>query len=133
FGPFQRPFLVPWSEIDAQPSRSFFTPMVKLNLGKPAVGSLKISARSWSRLVEAVPQRGAGRQFQMPAAPSISSASLARGMLVEWLVITAIAAAFFYFASRSASARVGLPLELCIGFPAVVFGIGQLIRYARQA
>jgi hypothetical protein len=53
FGPFQRPFLVPWSEIEAQPSRVFFTPMVKLSLGKPAVGSLKISERSWSKLVDA--------------------------------------------------------------------------------
>src|SRR3954453_11772213 len=27
FAPFQKPLLVPWSEIETEPSRSFFTPM----------------------------------------------------------------------------------------------------------
>ena len=48
FALFQRPLLIPWNEITAEPSQMFFMPMVKLSFGNPATGKLKISARSWS-------------------------------------------------------------------------------------
>ena len=132
FAPFQKPLRIPWSEIEAEPSRSFFQPMVKLHLGKPSNGTLKIGARSWSRLVEAVPQADRGTSIQMPSAVSASSQSLALGILLQWVVVTTIAAAFFYFVSRFGDQRSALPLAVCIGLPAIGFGIGQLIRYARQ-
>jgi len=133
FGPFQKPLRIPWGEIEAEQSSSFFLPMVKLQLGKPANGTLKISARSWARLVNAVPKSASGRQFQMPTAAPVSSRSVVLAMFVQWLVISGIGGAFFYFASRSNGAAAALPLGICIGLPAVVVGIGQLIRYARES
>jgi hypothetical protein len=132
FGPFQKPLKIPWSEIEAEKSSSFFLPMTKLRLGRPANGTLKISARSWARLVDAVPQTD-GRQVRMPAVERVTRRSTAQAMLMQWLASTSLAAAFFYFASRSNGSQAELPLSVCIGFPAVVFGIGQLIRYARES
>ncbi|MEA3081469.1 MAG: hypothetical protein QOD54_1137 [Sphingomonadales bacterium] len=132
FGLFQKPLRIPWSEIEAEPSRIFFfVPTVKLHFGRPSNGTLKISARSWFRLVEAVPQSGSGKQIQMPAAAPVSSQSVAQGIFLQWVTGTMVAAAFFYFASRT-DPRGAVPLAICIGLPAVVLGLGQLIRYARQ-
>lgn len=132
FAPFQRPLKVPWSEIEAEPTTSFFLPMVKLSLGKPANGRLKISARSWSRLVDAVPKSGSSMSIQMPLAMPVSAGSVARAMLIQWALISAVLAAFFYFISRSLDPRNGIPLIACIGCP-VFFGIAQLIRYRRES
>ena len=127
FGPFQRPFLVPWHEIEAKPTKTLFTPMVNLSLGKPPAGSLRISARSWSRLVEAArPVAGAA----LGPGPAVGRASVARGMFIEWLATTALAASFFYFASRYDGSGSPIPLEACIGLPGAVLGLAQLFRYA---
>lgn len=53
FGPFQRPLLIPWREIAAEPKRVLFYRMVRLSFGNPPSGSLKISQRAWDRLVAA--------------------------------------------------------------------------------
>ena len=133
FAPFQKPLRIPWSEIEAEPSSSFLIPMVKLHLGKPENGMLKISARSWSRLVDAVPQSSES-QFQMPAAPPASAASVARAMFMQLVIITAILATVFYFVTpRSTAPQGGVPIALWIGFPAIIFGIAQLIRFARES
>jgi hypothetical protein len=54
-------------------------------------------------------------------------------MFIQWVVITGVAGAFFTFASRSAGPTGGVPIGVCFGFPAVVFGIGQLVRFARES
>jgi hypothetical protein len=131
FGPFQKPFKIPWNEIEAVKSSSFFVPMMKLRLGKHAIGTLKISARSWTRLVDAVPQTGSGR-IQMPAVERVSRRATVQAMFLQWLVMTGLAGAFFYFALRQNGSEAPVPLAVCIGFPAVVFGIGQLMRYVRE-
>jgi hypothetical protein len=132
FGPFQKPLKIPWAEIEAEESSSFFLPMMKLQLGKPANGTLKISARSWARLVDAVPQTNS-RQAQMPTTACVSRRSVAQAMFIQWLAISGLAGTFFYFGSRSNGPGAALPLGMCFGFPAVVFGIGQVIRYARES
>ena len=95
FGPFQKPLLIPWSEITAEASRSFFTQLVKLGLGNPPNGRLKISAATWSKLVAAA---GPVAHVPLPAAPAVSQKSMAGRMFLEWLAITAGAATFFWFA-----------------------------------
>lgn len=132
FGLFQKPLRIPWGEIEAEPSSSFFVPMVKLHLGRPSNGTLKVSARSWARLVNAVPTRDGGRRVQMPTAGTVSRRSVAQGMLVQWLAISGIAGAFIYSASRSNGLEVAAPIGVYIGLPAIIFGIGQLIRYTRE-
>lgn len=129
FGPFQRPFLVPWNEIEAQPSKTLFTPMVKLGLGEPAVGTLKISAQSWSRLVEAA---GPAVGLSFKSVPPPSRGLIARGLFIEWLVIVAFFAVFFTFAAQTGDEAEAIPIGI-IAFPAVAFGIVQLIRYAHRS
>lgn len=132
FGPFQKPLKIPWSEIEASSSSSFLAPMAKLQLGRPSSGTLKISARSWTKLVDAA-QHSTAIAIQMPTAVRVSRGSMARAIFLQWLVITGLAAAFFYFAPRLNGAGDGLPLGIAIGFPAVVFGIAQLVRYLRES
>lgn len=129
FGPFQRAFLVPWSDIGVEPSRSFFTPMVKLSFGNPPNGRLKISIRSWSRLVAAARP---ATTVQMPAAPEVSREAVARRMFLEWLVLTGIGSTFFLVVTSSWESDERIPIAFCIGLPAIMFGIGQLIRFARE-
>ena len=134
FGPFQKPLLIPWSEITAQPSRTFFTKMVKLGLGNPPNGKLKINAASWSKLVAAA---GPVASVPLPTASAISRKSIATRLFLEWVVITAAAATFFYFApqflSEPGETITGIPIGVCIGLPAFVFGFGQLVRYGRES
>jgi hypothetical protein len=132
FAPFQKSLKVPWSEIEAEPSRSFFLPMVKLSLGKPANGRLKISARSWSRLVDSVSASPAGRPFQMPVAVPVSAEAFARALIAQWVVMSVFAAAFFAFLWTRMPPGAGVPLALCVGLPITCFGIAQLIRYGRE-
>ena len=53
FGPFQKPLLIPWSEIEASEKRSFFMKMVRLDLGKPSNGKLILREKTWAQLVDA--------------------------------------------------------------------------------
>lgn len=130
FGPFSRPFFVPWREIATQPKTIFFSPMVRLSFGKPEVGVLSIGARAWERLA------GSARQAvgsQAPPAYPVSEWRLIRTTLVQWVVITAFAASFYYFAPRLMSLQAQpLPLALCVGFPATFFGAALLVRYLGQ-
>jgi hypothetical protein len=128
FAPFQRPFLVPWSEIQTEPTRTLFTPMVRLRFGNPPSGSLKISALAWSKLVTAAK---ASSPAKLPDVPPITGGQVARGMLFEWVSISAVGGLFFFLVSRSGPGP-GIPLAICIGLPAVVVGIGQLFRYAKE-
>lgn len=52
--PFQRPLLIPWSDITASaPMPGWLSERVKLDFGQPPVGQLTLSATTWARLVEA--------------------------------------------------------------------------------
>jgi hypothetical protein len=131
FGPFQRPFLVPWKDIDAAPSRSLFAPMIQLRFGMPEIGRLKIDARSWELLRAAAAQENTR---DLPPAPEhVTAGATARAMLLQWAVITIGAGCFFYFVPRLQGWQEGLPPVLCFAFPAVVFGLATLVRFARQA
>jgi hypothetical protein len=126
FGLFQKPLKVPWGEIEAEASTSFFLPMVKLQLGKPSNGTLKISAQSWAKLVAAARPAAA---VPLPDAPTVSRGDFARAMLIQWLVISGIFGAFFYLISRSQPG--GFPL-LVAAFPPAVLGLVMLVRFARS-
>lgn len=129
FGPFQRPFLVPWTEISAERKTRFFMPMAQLRLGAPEVGKLTIDAGIWQKLSAHAP---AGRRTTAAPLPHVTNQHLARGLALQWAVISSVAATFFTFGSRLSPGALPVPLGVCIGFPAIVFGIPQLLRYARQ-
>ena len=54
FGPFQRPFQVPWDQIEAESVRFLLMRSTRLSFGRPAAGRLSISPRAWERLKAAV-------------------------------------------------------------------------------
>jgi hypothetical protein len=130
FGPFCRPFFVPWDDIKVQPRRQFFQKMARLGFGRPEAGVLSIDARAWERLAT---QAGLS-QGDPRTLPPVSDGQLARAFAVQWLVITAGAAAFYYLVPRlmGGDAANGPPLAVCFLFPGIFFGVGQIIRYARQ-
>jgi hypothetical protein len=127
FGPFQKPLRIAWTEIDAEPSKSFFMPMMTLRLGRPSNGTLKISARSWSRLLSAV-ESNASTTF--PKSAPTDKGAAARALLIQWLVITAAAGAFSYMSAGGQ--RGGQPVVTYFAFPAILFGICQVVRFARS-
>jgi len=127
FSLFQKPLLVPWNEIEAEPSSSFFMPMVKLQLGKPSNGTLKISAQSWHNLVAAA---GPAASFQLPDAPPVDKGAMGRGLFIQWAVITMLFGTFVLLTSRSQPG--GLPPILAYLIPAAFAGIFVLIRFARS-
>lgn len=124
FGVFQKPLKVPWNEIEAEPSTSFFLPMVKLQLGKPSNGTLKISARSWAKLVAAATPVASG---PLPDVPPVNRAATARAMLIQWVIISGVTEAFIYLSSRSQPS--GFPW-LVAAFPPAVLGLVVLVRFA---
>ena len=74
---------------------------------------------------------GGGAQLQMPDVPAISTASIARGMVFEWLVLAAFISIFLLFVTRAAPAGSQSPLAVAF-LPAAALAIAQLIRFARQ-
>lgn len=131
FGLFSRPFLVPWGQISARPITYFMRPMVRLDFGDPAIGVLRIDARSWDVLSEAA--RGAGRADLVAIAP-ITDAQLARNAVLQWALGTTVMAGFLWLAPTWL--RPGaphLPVSVCLGLPAAVMGIGSLIQYVVES
>lgn len=131
FGPFCRPFFVPWDDIKVSSRQQFFQQMTRLGFGRPEAGVLTVEARTWERLASAA---GLPRT-DVRSLPPVPEARLARSFILQWLAITAGAAAFYYFGPRlmfGVPAASGPPLAVCILFPAIFFGIGQIIRYVRQ-
>ena len=49
-GPFQRPFLVPWSAIAAEKEAALFGSLTRLRLGRPETATLTLRTSSWERL-----------------------------------------------------------------------------------
>ena len=127
FGPFQRPFLVPWAEIRAESKRVFFVPSTRLRLGLPEVGTLTIDTASWQRLAAFASGRAAAALKIEP----VSRGEIGRALLLQWALVAIAAGSFFAIASRQQTAS-GPPLAVCFGFPALVFGIPQLMRWLRH-
>jgi hypothetical protein len=126
FGPFSRPFLVPWQQIRADQRTSFFVPSVRLSFGRPEIGTLTIDAQLWRRL--AVHSSVPGMAAQIPA---VSLRRSGLGLLVSWVAITALVATVLYLSSH-AQGHSGLPIAACIGLPGIFFAIVMAERLLRQ-
>ena len=130
FAPFMRPLLIPWGEVKIEETKTFFVPMVRLQFGEPSNGSLKIAARTWSKLADAVGHEGGDAAAKLPPPITAGSGDVARGMFAQWAVVSVIAAVFVFVASRIAGA--GFPPFLFAALPALL-GVALLIQYARQS
>lgn len=126
FSLFQKPLKVPWSEIEAEPSTTFFLPMVKLQLGNPSNGTLKISAKSWARLVEAARPVARG---PLPDVPPVDRGATARALFIQWVVISLIFGVFIYLSSRL---QPGGPPLFVMVLPALMIGVAMLVKFARS-
>ena len=126
FGPFSSPFEVPWDQIEAEPVTRFLMPMMRLQLGRPAIRKLTINARTWDRL------KAAAQGIAPPSTPE-TTRRLARALLVQWAAITLFAGSFFYlvprFMARDTGSAPAIPLLICFGFPAVFFGAATFVRF----
>ena len=126
FGPFGRPFMVPWEQVKAEPRTLFFLPSVRLSFGDPEVGNLTIDARLWQRLASQSSIPGSASEL-----PPVSVKRAGYRMALLWFAVTTFAAAFFYLAPR-ATGQIGIPLAVCSIFPGVSFGTMMLVRFLQQ-
>lgn len=129
FGLFQRDFFVPWHDLSVVRTERFFGRTARLEFGKPALGSLSLSADVADRLAQA-----AGRNWpEASPPPAPDRTRIAGEMFRQWLFSTAFAALFFTFAPRLADPGTHLPLTATVLFPAVAIGLLTLIRYFQRS
>jgi hypothetical protein len=130
FGPFCRDFLVPWNEITITRGNRYFWQFAKLSFGQPSNGNLKVFAEVADALARAAGHRWPEQGSFPPETPSQSASRIVK----QWLAVTALAAAFFIIAPRLATPNAAArpPIAVAILFPAIVFGIGALVRYFRR-
>ena len=128
FGPFCRPFFVPWEEITIERGREYLIEWADLRFGTDGDGHLKLPARTADRLRAAMPDRWPKDQ----PLPQMEPAVLRTAFAKQWLVGTLTAGTFFAVATRLQGQGPGFPIPICYGFPAVVFGLGTVMRYFHE-
>jgi len=128
FGPFSRPFLVPWDEITVTRSTRWWMPVAKLYLGKPSIGTLIISSHLANRLARAAE----GRWPEATLPPRAQPAAVISRLLLGWLLMTGLAAGFFIVVSRSAGGPDALPIAALVLLPAIVIGLNAVFYYFRH-
>ena len=127
-GPFQKAIQIPWQDITVEQRRWLFTPPVLLRFGSPAMGTLRITARTWERLRDGVESLA---PKDLPQ-PRVTRATEAKGSFAQWALITLLAGRLFHFAPRLQGRPFDIPIAICFGFPAIVFGVGTLIQFLRE-
>jgi hypothetical protein len=127
--PFQRPLRIPWDEIEAAPASGLWRASVKLRLGRPARGTIRIGARAWAKLLDGAPGVAMAGGLRAAAAAAPSRAATARLFFVQWLLITAVAGGVFFAVSQD---QPRPPPAIVLVFLAVVIGAGQVFRFLRE-
>jgi hypothetical protein len=126
FGIFCRDFFVPWREITVSRRDWLLSKSATIQFGNPAEGSLTIAANVANRLA-------ASSQNRWPETgpfPVETGTQTAQRILTQWVLITSLASAFFIIVPRIVFPNGnGPPIAVAIMFPAIVFGIGALIKY----
>jgi hypothetical protein len=127
FGPFSRPFFVPWREISVIRNSTFLAPVAKLQLGN--VGTLSIPANSANRLAHA-----AGKNWpEAGPIPLEVPRRTASRLLAQWALFTSLASAFFIIAPLIAAPEgEHSPVAVAILFPAIFFGAVFIVRFFRE-
>jgi hypothetical protein len=126
FGPFCRDFFVPWEAIAISRKNVLLTPVVKLQFGRPVVGSLTIPARAANRLARAA----IGRWPETGPFPEEKPRDTLRRLLIQWAAVTCVAALFFTLVPLMvAPPGARPPILVAILFPAIVFGVVTAVRY----
>lgn len=129
FLPFWRPIFVPWREITVERRTMLFWPMARLQFGGRAGSALTLRAS----LANLLARTAGGAWPEAGDFPSPDRGALLTRAVIEWVLLTGLAAAFFTLAPWAASGgRVVIPPAVTLGFPAVVLGLAVMIQYVRQ-
>ena len=128
FGPFCRPFFVPWDQISIVRTKSFFMPVAILSFGKPSAGRLTIARHVADKLAHrtGVAWPETGTFYPEPRRTALL------WVLGGWAAATTAAAVFFILVSRSQDEPNPPPILALILLPATVFGVGALVSYFRR-
>ena len=129
FGPFCRPFFVPWQEISIKRRSRLWGQTAELRFGIPVIGKLVIPSYVADRLGRTLPD--SWPELEPP--PPESRERIFRNLFKQWALTTAVASTFFTVAPRVMShGGANPPIAVSILFPAVAFGIGAAIQYWRR-
>jgi hypothetical protein len=125
FGPFSKPFLVPWNTINISRKALLGWTYAELSFGTH--GKLRISGLLADRLWQTVPQSWPEKGI----AQSVTSKRVLQQYFLGWLAMTIIASAFFILAPRIASPKSNSypPIIVAVLFPAIVFGAYSAFQY----
>ena len=126
FGPFSRPYFVPWDAMNVERIQRLIGPAAVLRFGS---GRLSIPAYVADRLARAT----GGRWPEPGPFPVETPAQVFKGVLREWAVITVFASAFFIIVPRVVGPPGSAPpIVVAALFPAVVFGLVSLVGFFRR-
>jgi hypothetical protein len=126
FGPFSRPFFVPWEELRVTRQENWMWRSARMEFGLPSVGDVTVAAELADTLA-----RAAGSHWPEPGPfPVEVGGQAAARIFKQWLLVTACAATFFTVAPRIMNPRgTALPIAVAILFPAIFFGVVSLVRF----
>jgi hypothetical protein len=130
FGPFCRDFLVPWDEVSVVRKDRFFLKVAQISFGRPAIGKLTISADVADRLARAASSYWPETEL----VPEETGGGAASRIVKQWILSTALAAAFFVIAPRIIQPKSATPppILVCVLLPAIVFGFNAIVQYVRS-
>jgi len=130
FGPFSKPFLVPWNEIRVFRLTAYFQPAARLEFGRPSNGSLTVLATTADRLA-----RTAGGDWPEPGPfPFQSTGHILAGVVLQWAALSSLVAVLLIVISLVyAPARPFLPLPICIGLPGLAMGLVACVQFTLLA
>jgi hypothetical protein len=129
FGPFCRDFFVPWDEIRVMRATVLFSPVAKLQFGRPTIGSLTIAAHVANRLARA----SMGCWPEAGPFPEEKHRDTFRRLFTQWAMVTCAAALFFTLVPLAVAPAEGRPpIAVAILFPAIVFGVFTIVTYIHE-
>jgi hypothetical protein len=140
FGPFSRPFLIPWGDLRVVREKRWYGDIAHLEAGTPKLGRITVLDEVATLLADASGERWPEGDRLRPGASRVTRAQIARGVARRWVLMTALASAFFILVPRIAFHAISParppaypPLAAAVLFPAIVLGIACLFDYLSRA
>jgi hypothetical protein len=130
FGPFSKPYFIPWSDIRVYRLTEYFMPAARMEFGQPAKGALSVGVNTANRLA-----RAAGKNWPEPGPfPFESTGHILASIVLQWAALSVILAGFLtLLAFLFAPARPFLPLPIAIGLPMLINGVIACIQFSLLA
>jgi hypothetical protein len=129
FGPFSRPFFVPWASLRVVRTRGWFGPLADLQFGTREQGHLTIAGHVANRLA-----RAAGEHWP-ESGPLNTETRITRlrRFARQWLLLTIGGSLFFLAVPDLVWADANpVPVPLAILFPAIAAALGLILQYRSE-